>query len=54
MFDLEDFHAVTMFAQLYYIFPGIQKPKKQSISIDKVEFIIANTHKFLVVTTTGL
>ena len=53
MLKLEYFHAVAMLAQLYYIFIGIKKSKKQSISLDMVEFIIANNLKFWVVTITG-
>ena len=43
-----------MLAQLYYIFVGIQKSKNNLISLDMVEFIIANTIKLLVTTITGL
>ena len=43
-----------MIAQLYYLFTGIQKPEKQLISLDMVEYIIESTLKLLVVTITGL
>ena len=51
--QLEAFHAVDMIAQLYYLFIGIQKYKNQLISLDMVQFVIANTLKLLVVTITG-
>ena len=43
-----------MLAQLYYLFPGTQKLKKQVISQDMLEYIIASTIKLLVVAITGL
>ena len=43
-----------MIAQQYYIFLGIQKLKNNLIIQDIVEYIIAITLKFLVVTITGL
>ena len=39
-----------MLAQQYYLFHGIQKLKKNLISQDMVEYILANTLKFLVIT----
>ena len=51
---LEEFHAVEILAQLYYLFPGIQKPKNQLISLYMVEYMLASTIKFLVVKRTGL
>ena len=43
-----------MIPQQYYLFPGIQKSKKHLISLDVVEYIIASTLKFLVITITVL
>ena len=43
-----------MIAQLYYLFIGIHKSKNQLISLDTIEFIIANTLKFLFVIITEL
>ena len=53
LLQLEEFYAVAIIAQLYYIFLGIQKPRKQLIILDMVEFTISNILKLLVVTITG-
>ena len=49
---LEELHAFAMIAQLYYLYLGIQKSNNQLISLDMVEFIIAKSLKFMVVTIT--
>ena len=36
-----------MLAQLYYLFIGIQKPKKQLTSLDMVEFIICKYYQII-------
>ena len=53
LLQLEEFYAVAIIAQLYYIFLGIKKPRKQLIILDMVEFTISNILKLLVVTITG-
>ena len=42
-----------MIEKLYYLFPGILKPKKHLIILDMGEFIIVNTLTLLVVTIIG-
>ena len=54
LLQLEEFDAVAMLAQLYYLFPGIQKSKNNLISLDMVEYIIASALKLLAVTITRL
>ena len=43
-----------MLAQQYYQYPHIEKQKKHLFGLDMVDYIIARTFKFLVVTITGL
>ena len=42
-----------MLVKLYDLFLGIKKSKNQLISLDMIDYIIANTLKLLVVTITG-
>ena len=43
--QLEEFHAVAIISQLYNLFPGNQKSKKQFIIIYMVEYIIVSILK---------
>ena len=43
-----------MFAQQYDLFPGIQKPEMNLISLDMLEYTISITLKLLAVKITGL
>ena len=51
---LVEFHAIAMLVQPYYLYPNIQKPKKNLISLYMVEYISASTLKFLIFIITGL
>ena len=53
LFQLEEFHAVDMISQLYYLFLGTIKSKNQLVSLYMEEFIIENNLKLLVVTVIG-